>query len=56
MWTNDMNVELISKAPIQFMNKARFVVTMPSGISRGYYKNFPTMRNWFFEIRHWHVS
>jgi len=52
MWTNDMNVELIRKAPIQFMHKARLVVTMPPGISRSQYQDFLTIWRRIFKFRH----
>ena len=35
MWTNDVNVELIYKAPIQFMDETRLMISAPSRISGG---------------------
>jgi hypothetical protein len=52
MWANDMHVELLHKTPIQFMHKARFVVTVPPRISRGQYQNISTIRRQIFEVSH----
>ena len=34
MWTNDVNVELVYKAPIQLMNEAGLVIAAPARIGR----------------------
>jgi hypothetical protein len=34
MWTNDVNIELVHKAPIQLMNEAGLVIAAPARIRR----------------------